>query len=100
VVNKVLPREAPAAQQAKQEQAQYTRAWTTAEAMAYYNVLKDRFKVQINVPKPPRAPRAGQSFGAADYDQLSELGRRQSDAPGRVLARARHASSMRSSPAP
>jgi peptidyl-prolyl cis-trans isomerase D len=54
-VNKVLPREAPPAQQAQQEQAQYTRAWATAEAMAYYNVLKDRFKVQINVAKPKDA---------------------------------------------
>jgi peptidyl-prolyl cis-trans isomerase D len=51
----VVPREAPAAQQAQQEQAQYNRAWATAEAMAYYNVLKDRFKVQISVPKPKDA---------------------------------------------
>jgi len=51
-VTKVLPREAPAAQQAQQELAQYSRAWAGAETLAYYNLLKDRFKVQIKVPKP------------------------------------------------
>ncbi|MBC5785838.1 SurA N-terminal domain-containing protein [Ramlibacter sp. USB13] len=51
-VNKVLPREAPAPQQAQQEQQQYARAWAMAEAAAYYEELKQRFKVQINVPKP------------------------------------------------
>jgi peptidyl-prolyl cis-trans isomerase D len=51
-VNRVLPREAPAGPQGQQELAQYTRAWTTAEAMAYYNMLKDRFKVKVNVPRP------------------------------------------------
>lgn len=51
-VNKVLPRETPPAAQAQQEQAQYGRAWGTAEALAYYESLKERFKVQITVPKP------------------------------------------------
>lgn len=51
-VNKVLPREAPPAQQAQLEQQQYARAWTAAESLAYYNMLKDRFKVQIKAPKP------------------------------------------------
>lgn len=51
-VNRVLPRDTPAPQQAQQELLQYTRAWTTAEAQAYYNLLKDRFNVQIKVPKP------------------------------------------------
>jgi peptidyl-prolyl cis-trans isomerase D len=41
-----------APQQAQQEAGQYTRAWGTAEAMAYYEVLKNRFKVQVNVPRP------------------------------------------------
>jgi peptidyl-prolyl cis-trans isomerase D len=54
-VNRVLPREAPVAAQGQQELAQYTRAWSTAEAMAYYNTLKDRFKVKVNVPKPGAA---------------------------------------------
>lgn len=51
-VNRVLPRDTPAPQQAQQELLQYTRAWTTAEAQAYYTLLKDRFNVQIKVPKP------------------------------------------------
>lgn len=51
-VNKVLPREAPPAEQAQLEQQQYARAWTSAESQAYYNMLKDRFKVQIKTPKP------------------------------------------------
>ncbi|MEJ5991874.1 SurA N-terminal domain-containing protein [Ramlibacter sp. PS3R-8] len=51
-VNRVLPREAPAAAQAQQEQQQYTRAWAAAEAQAYYELLKDRFKVQVLVAKP------------------------------------------------
>ena len=54
-VNKVLPREAPPAAQAEQEQQQYGRAWAMAEGMAYYDTLKERFKVQINVPRPKEA---------------------------------------------
>jgi peptidyl-prolyl cis-trans isomerase D len=51
-VNKVLPRETPAEAQAKQEQGQYAQAWGSAETLAYYNLLKDRLKVEILVPKP------------------------------------------------
>ena len=51
-VNKVLPRETPPQQQAQQELAQYARAWTMAETVAYYEALKERFNVKINVPKP------------------------------------------------
>lgn len=51
-VNKSLPREAPAAQVAQQEVAQYTRLWTSAEGLAYYNLLRERFKAQILVPRP------------------------------------------------
>ena len=54
-VNKVLEREAVAPQQAQQEVGQYNRAWATAEAMAYYEMLKGRFKAQINVPRPQGA---------------------------------------------
>ena len=42
-------------QQAQQELQQYNRAWSTAEAMAYYAMLKDRFNVQIKVPRPKDA---------------------------------------------
>ncbi len=51
-VNKVLPREAPPPATAKQELQQYTQAWATAENLAYYNLLKERFKVQIQVARP------------------------------------------------
>ena len=51
-VNKVLPRETPPPQQAQQELQQYNQAWTRDEALAYYNVLKDRYKAEILVPKP------------------------------------------------
>jgi peptidyl-prolyl cis-trans isomerase D len=55
-VNKVLPREAPPPGQMQQEMGQYARAWAAAETIAYYNMLKERFKVEINVPKPKEAP--------------------------------------------
>ncbi|MDE2605791.1 MAG: SurA N-terminal domain-containing protein [Burkholderiales bacterium] len=51
-VDKVLPRETPSPAQAQQELEQYNRAWGMAETLAYYDVLKDRYKVQIDVPKP------------------------------------------------
>lgn len=55
-VNKVLPMEAmpePVAQQGRQ---QYSRSWATAENMAYYKLLQERFKTEILVPKPPDVP--------------------------------------------
>ncbi len=58
-VNKAVPRPAPDAQAARQEAAQYERMWTTAESLAYYNMLKDRFKVQMLVPRP--SPKAGEA---------------------------------------
>ncbi|MGZ5180072.1 MAG: peptidylprolyl isomerase [Ramlibacter sp.] len=51
-VTQVLPRQKPEPVAAKQEQAQYARLWSAAEGLAYYNLLKDRFKAQILVPKP------------------------------------------------
>ncbi len=54
-VLKVLPREASLEAAAKQERTQYAEWWTSAESMAYYNVLKDRFKTEIKVAKPVRA---------------------------------------------
>ncbi|HVE53387.1 MAG TPA: SurA N-terminal domain-containing protein [Ramlibacter sp.] len=51
-VNSVLPRTPPPPQQAQQEREQYTRAWAAAESAAYYGMLKERFNVQIKVPKP------------------------------------------------
>lgn len=54
-VNKVLGRERPSTLQAQQELQQYNRAWGAAEATAYYEMLKDRFKVQIKVARPKGA---------------------------------------------
>ena len=51
-VNKLVPREAPAEAVTKQGREQYTQAWTAAENLAYYNGLKERFKVEIKVSKP------------------------------------------------
>jgi peptidyl-prolyl cis-trans isomerase D len=51
-VNKVVPREAPSADVAKQELQQYEQWWASAEGLAYYNLLKTRFKAQVLVAKP------------------------------------------------
>ena len=51
----VLPRDASPEAAAKQDRAQYTQWWTTAESLAYYNTLKDRFKTDIKAAKPVRA---------------------------------------------
>lgn len=49
-VEKVLPRATPAAN--NQETQQYAQWWSTAEAQAHYELLKQRFKVKILVPEP------------------------------------------------
>lgn len=51
-VLKVLQRDAVADAMAKQERNQYVQWWTAAESMAYYNILKDRFKTTMLVAKP------------------------------------------------
>ena len=51
-VNKVVAREQPSADAARQELQQYARAWGAAENLAYYNLLKARFKTDIKVAKP------------------------------------------------
>ena len=51
-VNKILPRMAPTDVISKQEQAQYAKWWTSAESQAYYELLKERFKVQLLVTRP------------------------------------------------
>ncbi len=53
-VLKVLPREASLDAATKQERSQYTQWWTSAESLAYYNLLKDRFKAEIKIAKPER----------------------------------------------
>ena len=51
-VNRVVPRQAPDPQRAEQERQQYVQWWTTAEGLAYYELLKQRFKVQIKAQRP------------------------------------------------
>ena len=57
-VTRSIPREAPAEAAAKAEQQQYNQWWTQAEMLAYYELLKDRFKVKIKVPAPGAAAAA------------------------------------------
>ena len=47
-----IARPAPPEAVAKEEQMQYTRGWNNAESLAYYNLLKERFKAQILTAKP------------------------------------------------
>lgn len=56
-VNKVLPRTDVAEPTAKQERAQYGQWLAGAESQAYYALLKERFKVKINVPRPSSTAR-------------------------------------------
>jgi peptidyl-prolyl cis-trans isomerase D len=51
-INKLVPRDVPAEELLKQGRAQYSQGWAGAESRAYYNTLKERFKVKINVAKP------------------------------------------------
>ncbi|MDB5929714.1 MAG: PpiC-type peptidyl-prolyl cis-trans isomerase [Polaromonas sp.] len=51
-VAKVVPRDPPVEAAAKQERGQYAQSWSSAEAVAYYNGLKERFKAEILVAKP------------------------------------------------
>lgn len=50
-ITKVLERETKG-DTVTQDRQQYTQWWSNAEAAAYYNVLKDRFKAEIKVAKP------------------------------------------------
>ena len=58
-VTKVVPRTPPVADGAAQESAQYTQAIAAVENQAYYNLLKERFKVKMLVKKPPSGFNAG-----------------------------------------
>lgn len=51
-VNKVVVREPGPAETVKQERNQYAQWWTAAENLAYYNLLRERFKTQMKVAKP------------------------------------------------
>jgi peptidyl-prolyl cis-trans isomerase D len=60
-VNKVLPRETQPEAVARQDRDQYVQAWGSAENLAYYNLLKERLKVEILAPKPSGLEQAGQT---------------------------------------
>ena len=47
-----MPRDRSNPEAARQELQQYARAWGAAENVAYYNLLKERFKAQVKVAKP------------------------------------------------
>lgn len=51
-VDKVLPRTPRDAQGLAQEVQQYGQWWSSAEGLAYYEALKERFKVKLLVPEP------------------------------------------------
>lgn len=51
-INQVIPRPALPEVEAARDRAQYAQWWTGAEANAYYELLKERFKVEILAQKP------------------------------------------------
>lgn len=55
-VNRIVPREGVDEARQTMERQQYARTWSTAEALAYYEVLKQNFKVQIKAPRPSANP--------------------------------------------
>jgi len=51
-VNRIVAREAADEAMTRLERQQYQQAWGAAEMQAYYELLKQRFKVQIKAPRP------------------------------------------------
>ena len=51
-INRIVPAAAGSAQQTAERQQQYVQWLSGAEALAYYEMLKERYKVQIKVPRP------------------------------------------------
>ena len=51
-VAKILPPKALDAASTSQARAQYAQAWSAAEGLAYYGLLKDRLKVRVDVSAP------------------------------------------------
>ncbi len=49
--NRIVSRAAPDDATAKQARNQYAQVWAAAENQAYYELLKERFKVRISAPK-------------------------------------------------
>ena len=61
-VVRIVPREDLEGGRQLAERQQYAQLWTSAEALAYYEWLKQRFKAQIKVPRP----QASETTAAAD----------------------------------
>ena len=51
-VNKIVPRAEDSAEARLGQKQEFERFQGSAETLAYYNLLKERFKVQIKVPRP------------------------------------------------
>lgn len=51
-VEKIAPARPLPAEAQQQMRQQYAQAWGAAEGLAYYNLLKERLKVRIDVPAP------------------------------------------------
>ena len=62
-ITQVIPRKVVDAQASQQDRAQFTQLLGRAEAEAYYQMLKLRYKVQINAPKPGIKPVAPAEAG-------------------------------------
>jgi peptidyl-prolyl cis-trans isomerase D len=57
-VNKVLPPGEVAQAAAQQNRNQYAQWWTAAESLAYYTVLKEKYKVEMLVADPAKSAAA------------------------------------------
>ena len=51
-VNKTVPRAEETAEKRLAQKQEFERLEAYAETMAYYDLLKERFKVQIKAPRP------------------------------------------------
>ena len=51
-ITRVIEKQTPPENVAAQRREQYAQWLTKAEALAYYDWLKQRFKAQIKVPRP------------------------------------------------
>ncbi len=57
-VNRIVPRDEQEGASRLAERQQYGQVWGSAEALAYYELLKQRLKVQIKVPRPSALDKA------------------------------------------
>ncbi len=55
-VDKIAPARPLPAEAEQQVRQQYVQAWTAAETVAYYNLLKERLKVRMEVAAPLETP--------------------------------------------